>query len=161
MTPDEINALPEPVRRYIHDLETRCDPAGDLRAIADLREQVAGLEATVSTYRRELEWIAGIDQDVIFIAPETWGAVLEAARKALGDGAPPPGRLTAAAQKIADVALELCAWRKAEGTAPEEQIRLLSKETRLLMALVDLRKAGATLPEAIIRQLDWGRRPGP
>jgi hypothetical protein len=24
-SPDEINALPEKFRRYIHDLETRCD----------------------------------------------------------------------------------------------------------------------------------------
>ncbi len=27
-TPDNINRLPEPLRRYIHDLETLCDPAG-------------------------------------------------------------------------------------------------------------------------------------
>jgi hypothetical protein len=33
VTPEEINALPERVRTYIHDLETRCDPAGDLRAL--------------------------------------------------------------------------------------------------------------------------------
>jgi hypothetical protein len=31
MTPDEINALPDRVRRYIHDLETNCDPAGTIR----------------------------------------------------------------------------------------------------------------------------------
>lgn len=28
-TPQKINALPYPLRKYIHDLETRCDPAGD------------------------------------------------------------------------------------------------------------------------------------
>ncbi len=32
-TPRCVNALPDPVRRYIHDLETRCDPAGDLREL--------------------------------------------------------------------------------------------------------------------------------
>lgn len=29
-TPSNINALPEPLRAYIHDLKTVCDPAGDL-----------------------------------------------------------------------------------------------------------------------------------
>ena len=28
---DNINALPEPLRHYIHDLETVCDPAGDVQ----------------------------------------------------------------------------------------------------------------------------------
>src|SRR5262245_29108561 len=30
---EHINALPEPVRRYIRDLETRMDPAGDVAAL--------------------------------------------------------------------------------------------------------------------------------
>jgi hypothetical protein len=38
-TPENINALPEPIRRYIHDLITKHDPSGDLRTIADLTEQ--------------------------------------------------------------------------------------------------------------------------
>ena len=33
-----INALPEPVRRYIRDLETRADPAGDVAELALLKE---------------------------------------------------------------------------------------------------------------------------
>lgn len=33
-----INALPEPVRRYIRELETRADPAGDVAERALLRE---------------------------------------------------------------------------------------------------------------------------
>ncbi len=37
-TVDEINALPEKVRRYIHDLVTRCDKSGDVQTIAILRE---------------------------------------------------------------------------------------------------------------------------
>ena len=46
-TVDEINALPEKFRLYIHDLETRCDKSGDVQTIAILREdrdalQVAG-----------------------------------------------------------------------------------------------------------------------
>ena len=35
---DEINALPEKFRRYIHDLETRCEKSGDVQTIALLRE---------------------------------------------------------------------------------------------------------------------------
>jgi hypothetical protein len=35
---DEINALPEKFRRYIEDLETRCDKSGDVQTIALLRE---------------------------------------------------------------------------------------------------------------------------
>jgi hypothetical protein len=34
-----INALPEPLRRYIHDLETVCDPAGDVAELFRLRKE--------------------------------------------------------------------------------------------------------------------------
>lgn len=37
-TADEINALPEKFRRYIHDLATRCDKSGDVQTMAILRE---------------------------------------------------------------------------------------------------------------------------
>jgi hypothetical protein len=30
-----INALPEPLRRYIHELKTVCDPAGMCRCCSD------------------------------------------------------------------------------------------------------------------------------
>ena len=36
--PGHDNALPMPLRQCIHDLETRSDPAGDVAAIACLRE---------------------------------------------------------------------------------------------------------------------------
>jgi hypothetical protein len=48
---DHINALPGPLRRVIHDLETRADPAGDVAEIAMLKENNAALWARV----RELE----------------------------------------------------------------------------------------------------------
>jgi hypothetical protein len=48
---DHINALPGPLRRYIHVLETRADPAGDVAEIALLKENNAALWARV----RELE----------------------------------------------------------------------------------------------------------
>ena len=40
---DHINALPGPLRRFIHDLETRADPAGDVAEIALLKENNRGL----------------------------------------------------------------------------------------------------------------------
>jgi hypothetical protein len=33
-TAANVNALPEGIRRYVHDLETRCDPAGDVQKMA-------------------------------------------------------------------------------------------------------------------------------
>jgi hypothetical protein len=41
---EHINALPEPLRRYIHDLSTRADPAGDVATLAIQRETIAALE---------------------------------------------------------------------------------------------------------------------
>jgi len=40
--PVHINALPGPLRKYIHDLATRADPTGDVAEIAMLRENNAG-----------------------------------------------------------------------------------------------------------------------
>jgi hypothetical protein len=48
---DHINALPGPLRSYIHDLETRADPASDVAEITMLKENNAALWARV----RELE----------------------------------------------------------------------------------------------------------
>jgi len=44
-TSDNINSLPAPLRKYIHDLETMCDPAGMVQEIAALKENVAALSA--------------------------------------------------------------------------------------------------------------------
>ncbi|AWM38143.1 hypothetical protein GobsT_37590 [Gemmata obscuriglobus] len=52
-TPDNVNALPEPVRRYIHDLETRCDPAGDVRALSLLTDENAMLRAKIQEMREQ------------------------------------------------------------------------------------------------------------
>jgi hypothetical protein len=50
-TPENVNALPEGIRRYIHDLETRCDPVGDVQKMALQADTIRGLDAKV----RELE----------------------------------------------------------------------------------------------------------
>jgi hypothetical protein len=59
-TVDEINALPEKFRQYIHDLETQCDKSGDVQTIAILREdrealrqRVEELEARIALQERE------------------------------------------------------------------------------------------------------------
>lgn len=47
-TADNINALPEPLRRYIMHLETRGDPALNLREKVQLQDQVRQLEGLVA-----------------------------------------------------------------------------------------------------------------
>jgi hypothetical protein len=49
---EHINALPGPLRRYIHDLETRADPAGDIAQIAFLKETVVALQARIRESER-------------------------------------------------------------------------------------------------------------
>lgn len=44
-TAENINKLPEKVRVYIHDLETRSDPAGDLQQLFEAKAQIEGLAA--------------------------------------------------------------------------------------------------------------------
>jgi len=48
---EHINALPQPIRSYIHDLVANVDPAGIVAENALLRDTVAALEARL----RELE----------------------------------------------------------------------------------------------------------
>lgn len=50
-TANNINALPDSIRKYIHDLETRADPAGDIREIHLLRQQKAALEDELARLR--------------------------------------------------------------------------------------------------------------
>jgi hypothetical protein len=51
---DEFNALSEKFRRYIHDLETRCDKSGDVRTIALLREDREALQKRVEELDAEV-----------------------------------------------------------------------------------------------------------
>ena len=53
MLTNQINALPDDVRKYIHDLETRCDPAGDVQTIASLTEQRDALTARLAEVERQ------------------------------------------------------------------------------------------------------------
>jgi len=50
-TTENVNALPDPLRRYIHDLETRCDPSGEVLEAYGMRQQISALEAMVLKLR--------------------------------------------------------------------------------------------------------------
>ncbi|WP_028970173.1 hypothetical protein [Sphingomonas sp. URHD0057] len=54
MTPDEINALPKRVRDYIHEIETRADPAFEVQQRWALIEQRDGLVVRVRELEAEL-----------------------------------------------------------------------------------------------------------
>ena len=53
-TAENINALPEGIRRYVHDLETRCDPAHDVQKMALQADTIRGLDAKVRELEAEL-----------------------------------------------------------------------------------------------------------
>ncbi len=48
-TPAAINALPEPLRSFIHRLETNVDPAGDQRALVVALDRVNQLSAALAS----------------------------------------------------------------------------------------------------------------
>lgn len=50
---DNLNALPEPLRKYVHDLETRCDPAGDVARLALTQDENRRLRAEHVELKRE------------------------------------------------------------------------------------------------------------
>lgn len=51
----EINSLPKRVRDFVHDLEARADPAGDVRTIHAQRDNIDGLSAMLVRTRRRLQ----------------------------------------------------------------------------------------------------------
>lgn len=51
-TPENINALPDPVRKYIHDLQTNVDPQGLVRQNHILQCEVAALRAEIETIKK-------------------------------------------------------------------------------------------------------------
>lgn len=52
-TSANINALPEKVRAFIHDLQTNCDPSGTVQENVLLREQTLQLNAMIERLKRE------------------------------------------------------------------------------------------------------------
>lgn len=61
LSADEINLLPEKLRSYIHDLISRSDPAGDIRAIAVLTEQRDALVLKIKELKAQLEELNGTE----------------------------------------------------------------------------------------------------
>src|SRR5215467_10840684 len=53
-TTENVNALPEGIRRYVHDLETRCDPAHDVQKMALQADTIRGLDAKIRALKTEL-----------------------------------------------------------------------------------------------------------
>ena len=53
MNAEEINALPERLRKYVSALETECDPAGTIRENFRLREENATLRFECERLSRE------------------------------------------------------------------------------------------------------------
>jgi len=45
----------ETATEFIHDLQTRADPAGDVRTIHELREQNAGMQKSIETLQRKIQ----------------------------------------------------------------------------------------------------------
>lgn len=45
-TAENINALPEPVRKFVHELAPNCDPAGTVRDLTIARDTIRALEAS-------------------------------------------------------------------------------------------------------------------
>jgi hypothetical protein len=58
---EEINAMPEKFRQYIHDLETRCDKSGDVQTIALLREDRDALQRRVEELEAEVDRLKGTE----------------------------------------------------------------------------------------------------
>ena len=52
-TAENINALPKPLRRYIHDLQSNIDPAGMMRENFRLRQEVASLRKQLRAKSKE------------------------------------------------------------------------------------------------------------
>src|SRR5215469_4933682 len=58
-TAENVNALPEGIRRYVYDLETRCDPADDVQRLALQVDTIRGLDAKVRELEAQLAAIKG------------------------------------------------------------------------------------------------------
>lgn len=63
MKPEEINALPEPARRYIMLLETESDPAGTIRENARLRDENEFLRTECAALARDWRPIEAAPKD--------------------------------------------------------------------------------------------------
>lgn len=82
-TPDEINALPEKFRQYIHDLETRTDKSGDVQTIALLREDREALQKRMEELQSGLEGLLPKHDFGLFIEHNAHRGYYESAERYL------------------------------------------------------------------------------
>jgi hypothetical protein len=68
---DEINALPEKVRRYIHDLETRISTEGNALNILELANERDALRWRVEELEAQLQLHRRVEQLEAQVAPLT------------------------------------------------------------------------------------------
>jgi hypothetical protein len=54
-TAESINALPMPLRLYIHDLQTSCDPAGTIRENVLLKDENYAMRLKLAELRGDAE----------------------------------------------------------------------------------------------------------
>jgi len=54
-TPENINSMPEPVRKYIHDIETNCDPAHLVQENVLLKDTCRGLVLKLEKKKSKLD----------------------------------------------------------------------------------------------------------
>jgi hypothetical protein len=58
-TPEAFNRLPTGIRQYIADLETRCDPSGDVQELVLARYTCRALELQMEELERSLHYSSG------------------------------------------------------------------------------------------------------
>jgi BMFP domain-containing protein YqiC len=81
LLPSEVNSLPKRVRSYIHDVETKCDPAGDIRTIGVLRDTVRALEAQIGELEQQNQELQADNERLNkVIAADCYGAMYQAMR---------------------------------------------------------------------------------
>lgn len=63
-TAEAVNNLPPGIRKYIHDLETRCDPSGDVARFTLQNDQMHQLDAMIGRLKAQLA-TARAEQDAL------------------------------------------------------------------------------------------------
>jgi hypothetical protein len=82
-TPEQVNALPPRLREYIHGLEARCDPSGDVRENIIARDTCRALELELAAKDAEIEKLrAGYTLE----EPAVWEWVDRACARSLSPG---------------------------------------------------------------------------
>lgn len=80
-TAQEINQLPELVRQWVHELEARCDPAGDLRARRNAEDMAGAAEQ--AELRAMCPHCQQESEDDVYTLTETAQALVDAGKLAV------------------------------------------------------------------------------